>query len=82
MCFFAIFVAFILITSLQEHDFWWPQSGTTPLQYIHWLCTQVMAMMNDDVMIECFVFLKNQVFLLVHDCWMVEIWMPLVELSL
>ena len=53
---FAIFMAFILITSLQERGLGGPQPGTTLLQYIHWLCTQVMAMMNDDVMIECFFF--------------------------
>ena len=78
---FLQFLWLLFLSLVCRNVVWWPQPGTTLLQYIHWLCTQVMAMMNDDVMIECF-FLKNQVFLLAHDCWMVEIWMPLVELSL
>ena len=43
-----------------------PQPGTTLLQYIHWLCTQVMAMLTDDVMIGCFFWIFISTWLLGH----------------
>ena len=41
-----------------------PQPGTTLLQYIDWLCTQVMAMTTDDVMIGCFFWIFISTWLL------------------
>ena len=56
LCAFLQFLWLLFLSLVCRNVVWWPQPGTTLLQYIHWLCTRVMAMMNDDVMIECFFF--------------------------
>ena len=52
MCFFFQFLWLLFLSLVCRNVVWRPQPGTTLLQYIHWLCTQVMPMMNDDVMID------------------------------